>query len=549
MRKLLSLLAAVLAVAAQSSAFAAGTVDSMSYLYTGGTTNFLNNVSRTKESLSIVAPDYFEVTSDGKLKNTKTPDKFFVESMHHAGIQVVPFVSNHWSREAGRAALANANTIASRLAELVEEYGFDGLDIDIENLNQNDRTAFTSFMRTLRNKLPGDKSLSVCVAPNPWGITTGWQGQYDMKALGEICDKVFIMTYDNHYDGDTVSGDVAGLPFIEKSVKQALKDVSASKLMMGVPFYGRYWIEGEETGGKALIISDIYNLTRVYPSTVWYDGSVDSARARMTITEGDVAAGLWGGKKLKAGIYDIWYENETSLEKKLALVKKYNLRGVASWALGQEPEVFWDNYKKWLYELPFTDIYGCWFEPCVTRLYEQGLVSGVSDSKFAPNQGITRAEVCVILCRLLGIAPDESLSGIPEDIKGHWAQGYLTAAIRSGLLAGYEDGLFRPSAKISRQEMAALIAKVIVTGNTIDYNEPVYSDVTRDGWANNAIVALSVHEVISGYPDGTFRPFGTLTRAEAASMIDKIIDFPKNSFTAKLARGLTLTEEPVIEPR
>ncbi len=549
MRKVILFFTAFFIIASQTPITSAASIESMSYLYMGGTANFLNNVSRTREGLTVVAPDYFELTADGKLKYTKAPDKYFVESMHSSGIRVVPFLSNHWSREAGRAALGNAYSIAAQLASLVDEYGFDGIDVDIENLNQNDREAFTNFIRALRSKLPRNKTLSVCVAPNPWGISTGWQGQYDMKALGEICDSVFIMTYDNHYDGDPVPGDVAGLPFIEKSIQQALKDVPASKLMMGVPFYGRYWIEGEEVGGKALIISDIYNLTSVYPSTVWYDTTADSARATMTISEGDVAAGLWGGKKLKAGVYDIWYENETSLAKKLGLVKKYNLKGVASWALGQEPEVFWDNYKIWLFGIPFTDVSGGWYEPSVTDLYEKGIVSGVTEEEFAPNESITRAEVCVMLCKLLGISSVDQASNTMKDIHGHWAQGYLTAAVNRGLFSGYGNGELRPDSIISRQEMAALTCKIVPCGNVIDFNERIYSDVPRDSWANDAIIGLSVHSIFSGYTDGTFRPLGTLTRAEAASVINKVSEFPRSSGMGLLRSSKNKAEPVVIEPR
>jgi hypothetical protein len=138
--------------------------------------------------------------------------------------------------------------------------------------------------------------------------------------------------------------------------------------------------------------------------------------------------------------------------------------------------------------------------------------------------------VCVILCRLLGINQDASSDGAPKDIIGHWAQNYLTAAVRRGLLSGYDDGLFRPSAVISRQEMAALISKVIDVGVAAGSNKQAYTDVPSDSWSAGAIAVLSAHGIISGYPDGAFRPYTQLSRAEAVSIIDKIVDFPKKNF-------------------
>ena len=519
------------------------TIESLSYLYIGGTANFLNNINRTRENLTTVMPDYFEVTPDGNVIQTKKPDKHFIETMNASGIKVIPYLSNHFDREKGRAAMKNGPVIAAQLAEWTREYGYDGLDVDIENLNQDDRAAFTAFMRLLRDALPRDKTLSVCVAANPRGLTTGWHGQYDMKALGKICDTVFVMTYDDHYDGDSVPGAVAGLPFIEASIKKALLNVPAQKLMIGVPFYGRYWIEGQERGGKALTVSDINNLVSRYESTLWYDKTADSARAVMTISEGDVASGLWGGKKLQPGAYDIWYENEQSLEKKLALVRKYNLKGIGSWALGQEPEQFWINYKRWLYGYKFVDVAGSWFEPSVIRLYNSGIVSGISDTQFAPYLEITRAEAVTLLCKILGL--EQSDFPVPADSKGHWAQGYIAAALAHGLASGLPDGSFAPNAPITRQEMAVLTAKAIQTETAIDYGERVFSDVERGSWSNDAIITLSVYNIVAGYPDGTFKPGNKLARAEAASIIDKIVDFPKNPALYSRRR----TQEPIIEPR
>lgn len=552
MRKMPLLLAAVFLLSHNAFGLAAGRPESKSYLYYGTVDTYLHNVGRTGESLTIVAPDYFEVASDGGLRHTKTPDRYFVERMHDAGIRVIPFVSNHWSRENGRAALGNADAVVRELVRLVEEYNFDGVDIDFENLNRDDRAAFTAFMRLLRSALPPDRSVSVCVAANPWGIQSGWQGQYDMRALGEICDIVFLMTYDNHYSGDPVPGDVAGLPFIERSIVQALKEVPASKLMMGVPFYGRYWIEGEETGGKALTVADIYRLTQTYPSRVWYDEATDSARALMTIPQGESASGLWGGKTLRPGVYDIWYENERSLERKLALVRKYGLRGVGSWALGQEPETFWPGYSRWLTGLPFADICGHWSEGAVAELYDLGIVSGVSEDAFAPQRAVTRAELCVMLCRLLGIGPEAAAPDHAADIRGHWAEGYLAAAVRSGLLAGYGDGLFRPSAEVTRREAAVLVAKAIRTTDAVGFNQTVFPDVPRESWAYEAVTALFADNVICGYPDGSFRPEGSLTRAEAASIVRRALDFPRNEFSAarRMRTGDPQEQESrPIEPR
>jgi spore germination protein YaaH len=514
-------------------------IESRGYLFNGGTSIYTHYVDRANGSLTVVCPDYFEIDSNGGVIQTHKPDPYFIETMHKDGIRVVPFLSNHWSMERGRLAMTKAAEISDKLAAWTKEYGFDGIDVDIENLNQNDKASFTNFVKTLREKLPKDKLLSVAVAANPWEISTGWPGQYDMKALGGICDAVFIMAYDEHYDGDTVPGPVGSYSFAEKSLKAALKSVPASKVMLGIPFYGRYWVEGKEVGGKAFTISDIENLISRYKSEVWYDKNNDCARAKITITDQDVVAGLWGGKKLGAGVYDVWYENSESLKKKLSLVKKYGIRGAGSWALGQEPEHIWGDYRKWLYGLPFSDISRHWAEEAISGVYEKGIVSGVGRGLFAPERSMTRAEACVMLCKLIGadVSSAQSLGG---DSAGHWAEKYLSFCAENGIMSGYGGGEYRPNGLVTREEFASLAEKVLYLPSAIDYNQIIFNDISPAVWSNNAVVTLAVMKVVSGTPSGSFEPKKTITRAEAASMINKMTSLP-----LKVPAG----RERVIEPR
>ena len=76
----------------------------------------------------------------------------FVSSMHSRGIRVVPFLSNHWNRTAGINALKDPETLASQIAEYVEEYDLDGVNVDIENVTHQQRDSYTELVRLLREK-------------------------------------------------------------------------------------------------------------------------------------------------------------------------------------------------------------------------------------------------------------------------------------------------------------------------------------------------------------------------------------------------------------
>ncbi len=499
--------------------------ESISFLYAGNTTTYINNVNRSGTNLTTVSPDYFEINTNGTLKNTIKVDPLFVESMHARGIKVVPYLSNNWDRTLGRAALANQNTFVASLSAEIERLGCDGVNIDIQNLNESDRSAFTAFVRLLRSYMPKTKILSVCVAANPWGSNIGWQGSYDYAALGTISDQIFIMAYDEHYTG-SAPGAVASFSFVEKSVSYALKHVPSKKIVLGIPFYGRYWKQGSTGGGYGVTVADVERLVSTCKSTTWYDSTSQCARATVTVTSTDNAV-IWGSSKLSAGTYDIWYENEASLEKKLSLVSNYNLLGAGSWALGQEPQRFWNNYSQWLIGKPFNDISNHWAQSYIIDLFQKGIVSGMLGKRFVPNGNLTRAEAAALLVKTLGLQNETSTASF-ADTKGHWASKQIAIGKEKGIFSGYAGNMFYPERKITREEFAVVCDKILFTPDTVDFSQRIYSDVSpeRNSWSNKSIIVLSMNNILSGYPDGTFRPKKTITRAEATRVIAALLEYP-----------------------
>lgn len=513
-KKLLAGLLAALALVL-SPAPAARALDSLTYLYGGTTAVYLARMEKTADSLNIVAPDYFETSPSGAVVRTKAPDPLLIAAMHDRGVAVTPFLSNHWNRPQARAMLQRAAEAAAVLAGEVDAFDLDGIDVDIQNINEADRADFTAFIRALRAALPAGKTLTVCVAANPWAISTGWQGGYDYAALSGSCDHVFIMTYDESYDGGP-PGPVASFDFIRRSIEYGLRHVPREKLMIGIPFYGRFWTQG--VSGAAWTIADIEWLVSNTGAAVWYDDKNECARATITVAPGQ-AVTTWGGRRVSPGVYDVWYENARSFEKKLALVREYGLKGVGSWALGQEPAYVWDNYAAWLYGLPFDDIRGHWAQSYIVDLAGRGLLEGRSGRTFDPEGALTRAEAAALLARLAGLSPEPDANTF-SDTGSHWAGGYIAAARRAELVTGVSDTVFEPDRDVTREEFAVLAARYTNLSGAFDSTESPFGDVSRAGnpWSADAIVMLSLNNVLSGYPDGSFRPGDSVTRAEAAKV-------------------------------
>ncbi|WP_404332845.1 LysM peptidoglycan-binding domain-containing protein [Mesobacillus maritimus] len=321
----------------------ASEVINLGYMYFGNTKEYINTVNQTGHSMNIVSPSYFDINPNGTLKLTYQVDPEFIETMHQQGIRVVPFLSNHWNREVGRAMLANKELAAQQIADAIERYHLDGVNIDIENVTDADRDDYTEFVRLLRQLIPAEKEVSVAVAANPNGWETGWHGSYDYTNLAKYADYLMIMSYDESFPGGE-AGPVASAGWVEKSIQYALDEgVPNEKVVLGIAHYGRYWMEGSSYGGFGISNWQVEQMIKTYDGTVVFDEASKTPKAIVTIEKGDPVMFV-GGASLSPGTYEIWYENEESIRQKLSLVGQYNIRGVGNWSVGQEDPSVWNSY-------------------------------------------------------------------------------------------------------------------------------------------------------------------------------------------------------------
>lgn len=492
----------------------------MSYIYFGKSSLYKSYVDKTQNSLNEISPNYFSLSIDGSLRETTAVSKVFVDEMHKEGILVVPYLTNDWSRRAGINALNDREALSSQLADAVNKYNLDGINIDLENLTRNERAAYVDFARLLREKLPADKKVTVAVAANPYGAATGWQGSYDYAGLAENCDYLIIMAYDEHYEYGP-AGPVSSISFIEKSVEYALSTVPKEKIVLGLPFYGRIWSDtGEYPNGYGVSNKNIEKLVADYNGTISFDESSKSAFATFKIGPTDTKPVI-GGQVLSEDTYTIWFDNEESIKAKLKLVDKYGIKGTGSWSLGQESTDTWNYYKLWLNGCTFNDIQDSWAKDDILNAYVKNLVVGKTPDTFAPEESLTRAEAATILVRKLGLTPQIDLSNGFDDCKGNWAEAYIDTARRYHIISGLGDNLFAPDAPVTRQEMAVMLNNILRYGS--GGIREVFSDVSyeRNNWSYDSIYALSENGIIKGYPDGSFKPENNLTRAEMTALIVK----------------------------
>ncbi|CAG7644110.1 S-layer homology domain-containing protein [Paenibacillus allorhizosphaerae] len=183
----------------------------------------------------------------------------------------------------------------------------------------------------------------------------------------------------------------------------------------------------------------------------------------------------------------------------------------------------------------FPDLKGHWSQNEVELLATKLVVSGVDDHNFAPDAQITRAQFATMLVTALG------LSGLADNAKvtskfndvaaSDWFASAVAVASEKGLISGYENNEFRPNANVTREEMAVMIARAL---QLVDKkNGPTakliqFSDGTSiSSWASASVAKAVDTGIIQGVSDTSFEPGQNATRAQAATMLKRMLQYLK----------------------
>lgn len=173
----------------------------------------------------------------------------------------------------------------------------------------------------------------------------------------------------------------------------------------------------------------------------------------------------------------------------------------------------------------FEDIKGHWAKADIEYLFNAGLVSGMSETEFAPDLTIDKAQFVTMLVRSLGLAPDiYSVNFSDVAPLDDWFAGYLGAAVNAGIIENSAHA-FAPDGEISRAAAAVMLKNAIEfegLSEEIPKKEIYYSDVAADSELSAAVQEVSALGVMVGKTEDEFDPEGTLTRAESAAVVKRL---------------------------
>lgn len=303
---------------------------------------------------------YFGLTIDidGRLVKLNNPqeeepgwttlrlDKFQsrLKQVQKKGLQASILVFN--ANEASISALLkepqqHAVNLVDEVAPIMKEHGFGDLNLDIESFrpaSESAQQAYTDFVKKVKNKLEEKKLGTLTVEVT--AISLLEPRLTDVRALGEIADRLVLMAYDYNYLLSHVSGPVAplgGAPQqremdVRTSLQELVRLVPPEKVILGIPLYGYQWETLSGNPGSA---------------TIPGGGSTASHRRVQELIKTDENCQKDFDEDSqqpyvicqRENYYEqIFYEDEQSIEEKIKLAQEFKIAGVALWALGYEGE-------------------------------------------------------------------------------------------------------------------------------------------------------------------------------------------------------------------
>ena len=180
-------------------------------------------------------------------------------------------------------------------------------------------------------------------------------------------------------------------------------------------------------------------------------------------------------------------------------------------------------------EMKFEDLNSVpWAYKSISRMYDAGIINGVSKTEFRPDFSVMREEFVKMTVVALGFDADSESSVFTDVEKGAWYEGYIVCAVKNGIVNGIGEGVFGVGQEIKRQDMAVLIYNAMKkSGKFVPCNADLsFSDAEQIAdYAKTAVAELSKLGIITGVGEDTFDPNGIATRAQAAVIIDRALEY------------------------
>ena len=168
-----------------------------------------------------------------------------------------------------------------------------------------------------------------------------------------------------------------------------------------------------------------------------------------------------------------------------------------------------------------SDIESHWAIDNVKYVYDNSLMNGYEDGTFGPDNSITRAEFVTVMARLLGLSEAPESAAHFADASSHWAKGYIGALAANGIVGGVSDTEFAPDENITREQIAAILSRAFELTDA-EASAKYADDAQISDWAYESVYKVFAAGYMKGDTNNNFNPLASATRAEVATIIYRL---------------------------
>lgn len=226
-------------------------------------------------------------------------------------------------------AAARQRTIDGVLAVL-DRFGYDGIDVDFEHAKTATRDAFSRFMEDMSTAVRARGKVFSLTLPGKRQDTPSWAG-YDYVRLAPTADRVKLMCYGYSGPWSAQPGPICPTTWIARVMDYAVTTMPASKIQIGIPFYGYDW---PSNGGTVR-------------SVTWNTAQPLLARStagmRFDATLGETTFDYTDDQGVR---HTVWFQDPRAIAAKAEMARQYGAAGISVWAIGNESPAFWDEIRK-----------------------------------------------------------------------------------------------------------------------------------------------------------------------------------------------------------
>jgi spore germination protein YaaH len=386
-----------------------------------------------------------------------------INAAHARGVKVVPTVTM-MARTAMTTLLTSSTNrarLAAEISSAVRLRHADGVNLDFEPVPTTLRSQYTAFVRQVKARLVTDGAGPYVTVATMAGAAT-WDTGYDVAALSApgAADALMVMAYDFHWSGSARAGGVAPIHSsyvldVSRALADHLELVPASKLIWGIPYYGREW--STTTSALNAPTNDVLKSRAGYYT---FHRSAAAERGRLWDATGRVpwyrfwssGSGTW---------VQGYYDDVPSLTVKYDLVNGRGLRGIGIWHLlmdGTRVEL-WNAIDTNFQGTWFEDIIGSPFRADILWIAEAGISAGCGPERFCPKNVVTREQMASFLARALRLPSATRDYFTDDETSAH--EGDINRVAQAGITGGCGSTTYCPRGVVLREQMAAFLHRAL----------------------------------------------------------------------------------------